>query len=90
MATCFLKQNGSTYTIKRYENFTDGLTPRQESEIEQTDQQNQQVCDFPIIPSSIYKFEPYNSETTASEFSKVTVNYPVNGYIKYINSNLNW
>ena len=52
-------------------------------------QENQEVCDFPVIPNSIYKFEPYGSETTASEFSKVTVNYPVNGYVKYISTTLN-
>lgn len=54
-----------------------------------TYQENQEVCDFPVIPNSIYKFEPYYSETTASEFSKVTVNYPVNGYVKYISTTLN-
>ena len=52
-------------------------------------QENQEVCDFPVIPNSIYKFEPYGSETTASEFSKVTVNYPVNGYAKYMSNTLN-
>ena len=52
-------------------------------------QENQEVCDFPVIPNSIYKFEPYGSETTASEFSKVTVNYPVNGYAKYMSTTLN-
>ena len=173
MATCFLKQKTSAFTWKRYENFTEGLTPRQEPGVEQADQpenlsfagsflaathvgnyalftggynydyqnvvdaynvslersaptplsvarrglvathvgnyalfaggntnngnistvdayqENQEVCDFPVIPNSIYKFEPYGSETTASEFSKVTVNYPVNGYVKYISTTLN-
>ena len=38
MAICFLKQKTSTYTFKRYENFTEGLVSRQEPGIEQADQ----------------------------------------------------
>lgn len=38
MATCFLKQKTSAFTWERYENFTEGLTPRQEPGIEQADQ----------------------------------------------------
>lgn len=50
--------------------------------------ENQPVCDFPVVPSSIYKFEPFDEETTADSFSKITVNYPVNGYVKYITTTL--
>lgn len=50
--------------------------------------ENQPVCDFPVVPSSIYKFEPFDEETTAESFSKITVNYPVNGYVKYITTTL--
>ena len=41
MAICFLKQKTSTYTFKRYENFTEGLNPRQEIGVEQADQPDQ-------------------------------------------------
>ena len=69
--------------------YTDGGGGDRDTNTVDAYQENQELCDFPVIPNSIYKFEPYDSEATASDFSKVTVNYPVNGYVKYISTTLN-